>query len=113
LADKFLVISALIVLVDMTRLSAFIAILLIVREFLVTGLRVVALSKDIVIPAEMGGKLKTTAQITSILCLILVGTVFDNLPVDLYDIGILFVWIALVLSIISGIQYTVSFWKKI
>jgi CDP-diacylglycerol---glycerol-3-phosphate 3-phosphatidyltransferase len=113
LADKFLVISALIVLVDMTRLSAFIAILLIVREFLVTGLRVVALSKDIVIPAEMGGKLKTTAQITSILCLILVGSIFDNLPVDLYDIGILFVWIALVLSIISGIQYTVSFWKKI
>ena len=113
LADKFLVISALIVLVDMTRLSAFIAILLIVREFLVTGLRVVALSKDIVIPAEMGGKLKTTAQITSILCLILVGTIFDNLPIDLYDIGILFVWIALVLSIISGIQYTVSFWKKI
>jgi len=113
LADKFLVISALIVLVDMTRLSAFIAILLIVREFLVTGLRVVALSKDIVIPAEMGGKLKTTAQITSILCLILVGSIFDNLPIDLYDIGILFVWIALVLSIISGIQYTVSFWKKI
>jgi CDP-diacylglycerol---glycerol-3-phosphate 3-phosphatidyltransferase len=113
LADKFLVISALIVLVDMTRLSAFIAILLIVREFLVTGLRVVALSKDIVIPAEMGGKLKTTAQITSILCLILVGSIFDNLPVDLYDIGIVFVWIALVLSITSGVQYTVSFWKKI
>ena len=113
LADKFLVISALIVLVDMTRLSALIAILLIVREFLVTGLRVVALSKDIVIPAEMGGKLKITAQITSILCLILVGTIFDNLPIDLYDIGILFVWIALVLSLISGIQYTVSFWKKI
>ena len=113
LADKFLVISALVVLVDMERISAFIAIILIVREFLVTGLRVVALSKDIVIPAEMGGKLKTTAQITSILCLILVGTVFDNFPVDLYDIGLVFVWIALVLSVISGVQYTVSFWKKI
>ena len=113
LADKFLVISALIVLVDMERLSAFIAIILIVREFLVTGLRVVALSKNIVIPAEMGGKLKTTAQITSILCLILVGTIFDNLPVDLYDIGLVFVWIALVLSVTSGVQYTISFWKKI
>jgi CDP-diacylglycerol--glycerol-3-phosphate 3-phosphatidyltransferase len=113
LADKFLVISALIVLVDMERLSAFIAIILIVREFLVTGLRVVALSKDIVIPAEMGGKLKTTAQITSILCLILVGTIFDNLPVDLYDIGLVFVGIALLLSVTSGVQYTVSFWKKI
>ena len=113
LADKFLVISALIVLVDMERLSALVAIILIVREFLVTGLRVVALSKNIVIPAEMGGKLKTTAQITSILCLILVGTIFDNLPLDLYDIGLVFVWIAVVLSVTSGVQYTISFWKKI
>lgn len=113
LADKFLVISALIVLVDMERLSALIAIILIVREFLVTGLRVVALSKDIVIPAEMGGKLKTTAQITAILCLILVGTVFDNFPVDLYDIGLVFIAIAVVLSVTSGVQYTISFWKKI
>jgi len=113
LADKFLVISALIVLVDMERLSAFIAIILIVREFLVTGLRVVALSKNIVIPAEMGGKLKTTAQITSILCLILVGSIFDNLPLDLYDIGLVFVGIALVLSVTSGVQYTISFWKRI
>jgi CDP-diacylglycerol--glycerol-3-phosphate 3-phosphatidyltransferase len=107
LADKFLVISA------MTRLSAFIAIILIVREFLVTGLRVVALSRDIVIPAEMGGKLKTTAQITAILCLILMGSIFDRLPVDLYDAGIVFIWIALVLSVTSGVQYTISFWRKI
>ena len=113
IADKFLVISALIVLVDMTRLPVWVAIILIVREFLVTGLRVVALSKDIVIPAEMGGKLKTTAQITSILCLILVGTVFDNLPVDLYDIGLVFIGLAVVLSVVSGVQYTISFWKKI
>jgi len=113
LADKFLVISALIVLVDMERLSALVAIILIVREFLVTGLRVVALSKNIVIPAEMGGKLKTTAQITSILCLILIGTIFDNLPIDLYDIGLVFVGIALALSVTSGVQYTLSFWKKI
>jgi CDP-diacylglycerol--glycerol-3-phosphate 3-phosphatidyltransferase len=113
LADKFLVISALIVLVDMARLSAFVAIILIVREFLVTGLRVVALSKDIVIPAEMGGKLKTTAQITAILCLILVGTVFDHLPIDLYDAGIVSIWAAVVLSVFSGVQYTLSFWRKI
>jgi CDP-diacylglycerol---glycerol-3-phosphate 3-phosphatidyltransferase len=113
LADKFLVISAFIVLVDMARLSALIAIILIVREFLVTGLRAVALSKDIIIPAESGGKLKTTAQITSILCLILAGTVFDNLPIDLYDLGVVFIWIALALSVTSGVQYTISFWKKI
>lgn len=110
LADKFLIISALVVLVDMERLSAWIAIVIIVREFFVTGLRVVALSKDIVIRAEMGGKLKTTSQIIAVLCLILGGSIFD---IDLYDIGIIFVWAALVLSVTSGIQYTVSFWKKI
>ena len=113
LADKFLIISALIVLVDMERLSALIAIILIVREFLVTALRVVALSKDIVIPAETGGKLKTGAQITAILCLILVGSIFDQFPVDLYDAGIVFIWISLILAVVSGVQYTVSFWKKV
>ena len=110
IADKFLVISALILLVDMARLSAWIAIAIIVREFLVTGLRAVALSKDIVIPAEMGGKLKTFSQITAILCLIISMNIFG---IDLYDVGIVFIWIAMVLSTISGVQYTVSFWKKI
>ncbi|MBI5641268.1 MAG: CDP-diacylglycerol--glycerol-3-phosphate 3-phosphatidyltransferase [Nitrospirae bacterium] len=110
IADKFLVISALIVLVDMERLSAWIAIILIVRDFLITGLRVVALSRDIVMPAEIGGKLKTAAQITSILCLILMGNVVG---IDLYDIGLFFIWIALVLSVLSGIKYTVSFWRNL
>jgi CDP-diacylglycerol---glycerol-3-phosphate 3-phosphatidyltransferase len=111
IADKFLVISALILLVDMNVLSAWIAIVIIVREFLVTGLRVVALSKDIVIPAEMGGKLKTFSQITAILFLIFSKE--SILGVDLYDLGIVMIVIALVLSIISGVQYTASFWKRI
>lgn len=110
IADKFLVISALIVLVDMERLAAWIAITIIVREFLVTGLRVVALSKDIVIPAEVGGKIKTTIQIIAILCLILGRSIFN---IDLYDIGLVLIWAALFLSIISGVQYTISFGKKI
>src|SRR5512135_3863587 len=101
IADKFLIITALIVLVDMERLPAWMAIVLIVRDFLITALRVVALSRDIVIPAEMGGKLKTTAQITSILCLVLMGSVFQ---IDLYDIGIVFIWLALVLAVVSGVK---------
>lgn len=110
LADKFLVVSALIVLVDMERLPAWIAIVVIIREFLVTGLRAVALSKNIIIPAEMGGKIKTFTQIIAILCLILMGSIFD---IDLYDIGIILIWIAFALSVISGIQYTLSFWRRI
>jgi len=110
IADKFLVVSALIVLVDMGRLPAWIAITVIVREFLVTGLRAVALSKDIVIAAEIGGKIKTTLQITAVICLILKNSLFD---IDLYDIGIVLIWAALILSIISGVRYTVSFGRKI
>src|SRR4030043_851494 len=91
IADKFLVISALIVLVDMERLAAWIAITIVVREFLVTGLRAVALSKDIVIAAEIGGKIKTTLQVIAILCLILKSRF---LFIDLYDIGIVLIWVS-------------------
>jgi CDP-diacylglycerol--glycerol-3-phosphate 3-phosphatidyltransferase len=110
IADKFLVISALIVLVDMERLAAWIAIIIIVREFLVTGLRVVALSKDIIIPAELGGKIKTGVQIAAVLCLILNRSLFN---INLYDIGIVLIWLSMVLSIVSGVKYTISFGKRI
>ncbi|MEW6116718.1 MAG: CDP-diacylglycerol--glycerol-3-phosphate 3-phosphatidyltransferase [Nitrospirota bacterium] len=110
IADKFLVISALILLVDMVRLSAWIAIIIIVREFVVTALRVVALSKNIVIPAEAGGKIKTATQMTSIVLLFLPGGIG---AVDFYDLGLLLMYIALVLAIVSGVQYTISFWKRV
>jgi CDP-diacylglycerol--glycerol-3-phosphate 3-phosphatidyltransferase len=110
IADKFLVISALILLVDMVRLSAWIAITIIVREFVVTALRVVALSKNIVIPAETGGKLKTATQITSIILLLLPGGIG---AIDFYDVGIVLIYIALILALISGVKYTVSFWRQI
>jgi CDP-diacylglycerol--glycerol-3-phosphate 3-phosphatidyltransferase len=162
IADKFLVIAALILLVDMGRISVWIAIIVIVREFLVTALRVVALSKDIIIRAEMGGKLKVGAQITAILCLILAGSALDTFFIvvlvnvifhltvifllqkrfkkvllkliaivayifalellresyffrmdELYDAGTVIIWISIVLSIISGIQYMLSFWRTI
>lgn len=110
IADKFLIVSALIVLVDMGRLPSWIAIIIIVREFLVTGLRVVALSKDIIIRAEICGKLKTSCQIFAILCLVLGDSIFN---IDLYKAGIVIIWIALILTVISGIQYTISFWRRL
>ena len=115
IADKFLIITALVVLVDMNWLSSWIAIIIIVREFLVTTLRVVALSKDIIIQAEIGGKLKMTTQITGIICLILPR---DFLGIDLWgldvkDIGSDIMVVSLVLAVISGFQYTVAFWKRI
>lgn len=110
IADKLLVISALVLFVDMEVIQAWIAIVIIAREFIVTGLRIVALSKDIVIPAEMGGKLKVTAQISSILVLFIDRTFVS---IDLYAAGITLLWIAMVLGIISGVQYFILFWKRI
>lgn len=109
IADKFLVISALILLVDMVKISAWIAIVIIVREFVVTALRVVALSKNVVIPAETGGKLKTTAQMVSIILLLLPGGIWD---LDFYDVGLVLMYIALVLAAVSGVKYTISFWRQ-
>ncbi|HTZ18500.1 MAG TPA: CDP-diacylglycerol--glycerol-3-phosphate 3-phosphatidyltransferase [Dissulfurispiraceae bacterium] len=108
IADKILVISALILLVDMVRISAWVAIVIIVREFMVTAIRVVALSKDLVIPAETGGKWKTAAQMTSIVLLLLP---FSLGFVDLYDIGLALMYVAVVLAIVSGVKYTISFWR--
>ncbi len=109
IADKFLIISALIVLVDMGRLNVWIAIIMIVRDFLITGLRVVALSKDIIIPAEVGGKIKTIFQTVGIILLIL----WDSTGIDFSDAGTVVIWIATILSVISGINYTIGFKKVV
>lgn len=110
LADKLLVISALIVLVDMGLIQAWIAIVIIAREFIVTGLRIVALSKDIIIPSEFGGKIKTTIQFASIFILLIDR--FD-IGLDLYSTGIVLLWIAMFIGIVSGVQYFVLFWRRL
>jgi CDP-diacylglycerol--glycerol-3-phosphate 3-phosphatidyltransferase len=122
IADKFLVIAALIVLVDMGRVSVLVAVIIIVREVLVTTLRMVALGKEIVIAAEMGGKLKTGAQITAIICLMLAGPdagllqwlvdFLDSIYLNVYVVGTVSLWISVVLAVASGIQYNMVFWRK-
>ncbi len=110
IADKLLVISALIIFVDMATIPAWIAIVIIAREFIVTGLRIVALSKDMLIPAEMGGKIKMGCQIAAILFLFLDRTLIN---IDLYAIGLTLLWIAMILGVVSGIQYFILFRKRI
>jgi len=110
IADKILVISALILLVDMMMISAWIAIVIIIREFVVTGIRVVALSKDIVIPAETGGKFKTGTQMASIIVILLPEGIG---PVDFYEIGLVLLYISLVLAVVSGVKYGVAFWRRL
>jgi CDP-diacylglycerol--glycerol-3-phosphate 3-phosphatidyltransferase len=72
LADKLLVTAALVSLVDLDRLSAWVAMVIIAREFAVTGLRQLAMENGEIIPASIWGKLKTVAQIAMVMVLIAV-----------------------------------------
>jgi CDP-diacylglycerol--glycerol-3-phosphate 3-phosphatidyltransferase len=72
LADKLLVVAALVSLVSLDRLSAWVAMVIIAREFAVTGLRQLAMEEGQVIPASIWGKLKTVTQIAMVLVLIAV-----------------------------------------
>ncbi len=97
LADKILVIAALISLVQLQRLPAWIVVIILSREFFVTGLRMVAASEGVVISASRGGKVKTVTQVIAILLMI-----FD-LPG-----GLPAMWVALVATLWSGMEYLVK-----
>ena len=110
IADKILVTSALVILVGLDKVAAWIAIVIIGREFAVTGLRAIASSEGVVIPAEQVGKFKTGAQITAVLTLVM------DYPLEtgwLSDIGWVALWVAMILAVYSGAQYFKSYWKQL
>ena len=97
LADKVLVIAAMIALVDLHRIPAWIVLVIITREFVVTGLRLVAAAEGVVIAASKGGKLKTVFQIVALTMLIL------KIPG-----GMALMWVAMVLTVWSGMGYLID-----
>ena len=112
IADKLLVLSALILLVNVDRVSALVAILIIAREVAVTGVRAIAASEGIIISAETTGKYKMALQVVAIVLLILEGTWLAELG-NLHLAGIVTLYLSLVLGYVSGGQYVWSFWKQI
>ena len=99
LADKFLVCSAMICMIDLKRLPAWFVIIIIAREFIISGFRLIAAENGIVIAANYWGKFKTASQMIMIILLILH---FDGIFVILEQI---FIWLSLALTIISLITY--------
>lgn len=99
LADKLLVCSALICLVEMDRLAAWIVIIIIGREFIISGFRLVAADNGVVIAASYWGKFKTVSQMIMIILMIMnLGGIFDILET-------VFVWLALILTVVSLVDY--------
>lgn len=104
IADKLLVCSALICLVEKGALAAWIVIIIIGREFIISGFRLVASDKGTVIAASYWGKFKTVSQMIMVILLILdLGGVFDV-------IAQVFVWVALALTVISLADYLRKNW---
>ena len=99
LADKLLVCSAMICLIPSGQLVAWIVIIIIAREFIISGFRLVASDNGIVIAASYWGKFKTVAQMAMIIVLIAdFGGVFDL-------IGTVLIWVSLILTIVSLVDY--------
>ena len=107
-ADKLLVAAALVSLVHVEMLAAWTAVVIIGRELAVTGLRGVALSMGTVVPASSLGKAKTVSQYVAITVLILEKGVSPDVEIfHLISSGVL--WIALALTVISGVDYFYRF----
>lgn len=102
LADKILVSAALISLVEMGKIPAWVVIIIIAREFLISGFRIIAASEGITIAASPLGKIKTITQLIAIILLLINNFPFYliNIPVD-----IILLYISLFFTVLSGIDY--------
>ena len=99
LADKLLVCTALICLTSMNRLNVIVVLVIIAREFIISGFRLVASDNGIVIAASYWGKFKTVSQMALIIVLIMdLGGVWNV-------VGTVLTWVALILTVVSLIDY--------
>ena len=101
LADKLLVCSAMICMIELGRLPAWFVIIIIGREFIISGFRLIAAENGIVIAANYWGKFKTVSQMIMIILLILH---FDDISVFAL-LEQIFIWISLALTVISLMTY--------
>jgi len=120
LADKLIVMAALIMLIPHGRVPAWAVFVLLAREMIITGLRSIASSEGIVIAASNLGKYKTILQMVAIIALLLhydyywfFGVRLEWLHVSMQRIGLLYFYLALGLTVWSGIDYLMKFFKVI
>ena len=103
LADKLLVCSAMICLVQTGKLAAWIVVIIIAREFIISGFRLIASDNGVVIAASYWGKFKTTFQMLKVIVLIL------DIQMPFFEIlGVVLTYVALILTVISLIDYVIK-----
>jgi len=109
-ADKLINSAALIMLIPLGRIPAWMVLLIIARELAVTGLRAMASSEGIVIDASMLGKRKTLTQNTAIFLLIFH---YPIKALDFHLYGMVLLWMALIITYWSGIAYFYNFFRTV
>ena len=118
LADKLLVISIMLAFINLGRLSAWIVMIVILREFAVSGLRMIAASKGEVVAAKMVGKIKTVTQMIALIYLLfeplllkIFGLGFEGYPLEVSAvtiIGDVLIGICVIMTIVSGVDYLIK-----
>ncbi|MCL2760207.1 MAG: CDP-diacylglycerol--glycerol-3-phosphate 3-phosphatidyltransferase [Desulfuromonadales bacterium] len=118
IADKLIVMAALIMLIPYGRVPAWMVLIILSREIIITGLRSIASSEGIVISASNLGKFKTIFQLVAIIALLFHYNYYwffsvqnQLLYVNMHNVGIFYLWIAFILTLWSGIDYFVKFIK--
>jgi len=115
LADKVIVVSALVMLVRLGRVPVWVVVVIITREFLISGVRTIAATEGLVIPASQGGKWKTSLQLCGVICLMLhyhymIDYGFGTVVTDFQTVGSLLLYLSLVPLIASAIDYVRAFY---
>ena len=115
LADKVIVLSALVMLVRLGRVAVWVVVVILAREFLISGLRTIAATEGLVISASQGGKWKTSLQLCGIICLMLhyhfaIDYLFGTLVTDFQAAGTWLLYLSLVPGIASAVDYVRDFY---
>lgn len=120
IADKLIVMAALIMILPFERVPAWMVLVILGREIIITGLRGIASSEGIVIAASDLGKFKTIFQLVAIIGLLLhydyrwfFGVDHQYLVVNMHNVGMFYLWIATVITVWSGIDYLWRFMRVI
>lgn len=110
IADKLLISAALVSLVELGIAPAWMVVIVIGREFAVSGLRTIASAEGFTIDASRLGKYKMTSQVACVACLIAGSPYRDSF---LFWMGTLLLWVVVLLAIVSMVQYFRNFWSQI
>lgn len=108
IADKLVINTAMVLMIPIGRISAWIVAIIIIRDFFVDGIRTIATSEGVVIQASWLGKQKTLCQVFAVSALMIH---YPFLGADAHTVGTILLLLALVLSVYSGLDYFMKFLK--